>query len=71
MAMPDNDPIPAVREISRAEARSIFDAQARKLVGLSGAEFLRRYDAGEFDALLDAPEHPELMELLALESFGR
>jgi hypothetical protein len=71
MAIPDDEPVPAVREVSRAEARAIFDAQSRKLLGLSGPEFLRRYDAGEFDAVLDTPEHPELMELLALESFGR
>lgn len=30
------------------EARALFDRQARKFLGISGEEFLRRYDAGEF-----------------------
>ena len=35
--------------ISDAEAQAIFDAEARRVMGMSGEDFLRRYDAGEFD----------------------
>lgn len=30
------------------EAREIFDARARRLLGISGDEFLKRYDRGDY-----------------------
>ncbi len=55
------------------EARAHFDARARELLGISGEEFLRRYDAGEYDEIIDADdgEHWQVMELSMLTSFGR
>lgn len=35
-------------ELSRDEAAEAFDAVARREMGISGTEFLRRWDAGEF-----------------------
>jgi len=40
--------LPPVVELSDEEARVHFDRQARRLVGLSGEEFLRRYDHGDY-----------------------
>lgn len=40
--------IPGVEILTREEGRAFFDRQARKYLGISGEEFLRRYDAGEF-----------------------
>lgn len=40
--------LPPVVELSDEEARAHFDRQARHLVGLSGEEFLRRYDRGDY-----------------------
>ena len=71
MALPDPNELDAGRELTRAEARAIFDAQARKLLGISGEEFLRRWDAGEYDAIADDRDHPEIMRLALLQSFGR
>lgn len=37
-----------VRELTEQEARAEFDRQARRRLHMSGEEFLRRWDAGEF-----------------------
>src|SRR5687768_9052541 len=41
--------IPGIRWLSDEEAHAMFDAEARQVMGMSGEEFLRRFDAGEFD----------------------
>ena len=38
-----------------AEALEDFDASARRYLGISGAEFLRRWDAGEYPDPDDTP----------------
>jgi hypothetical protein len=60
-----------VRFLSREEGRVFFDEQARQRLGISGEEFLRRWDAGEYDAIFDDPDHPEIVELYMLMPFGR
>ncbi|MBA2521395.1 MAG: hypothetical protein H0V24_17195 [Chloroflexia bacterium] len=37
------------------EARAMFDRRARRELGISGEEFLRRWDAGEFQPIPDTP----------------
>lgn len=39
----------------------VFDSQARRLLDMSGEEFLRRWNAGEFDAIADTAAHPHIM----------
>ncbi len=41
------------------EAREIFDEQALYELGISGEEFLRRWDAGEYGDFADIPDTPE------------
>jgi hypothetical protein len=53
------------------EGREFFDRQARRLLGISGEDFLRGWDAGEYDAIADDPDHPEVMRLAMLIPFGR
>jgi hypothetical protein len=36
-------------ELSQLEAEEAFDAVARREMGISGAEFLRRWDAGYYE----------------------
>ena len=48
-------------EMSPEEARAYFDAQARRLVGMSGEEFARAWEAGAFD---DNPDRPGVIELI-------
>lgn len=55
--------------LTAAEAREIFDQEARRLLGMSGDEFLRRYDAGEFDP--NDPDHTSVVDLSMIASFGR
>jgi hypothetical protein len=35
------------------EGRALFDYQARKELGISGAEFLKRWDSGEYRGLTE------------------
>jgi hypothetical protein len=58
-------------DLSAEERRCFFDQQARAIVGVSGPEFLRRWDAGEFRAEADDPDYPGLMHLVLLIPFGR
>ena len=53
------------------EARAVFDAEARRLVGMSGEEFLGRYDAGEFNDIHADGENLDFTSLEMLISFGR
>ena len=71
MATTSEPTVAPIQWLSDDEARTFFDEQALALVGLSGEEFLRRWDAGEYDAVADDPEHPEVMRLAALIPFAR
>ncbi len=57
--------------LNREAGRAFFDEQARRLLGISGEELLRRLDAGEYDSIADDPDHSEIMDLAMLRSFGR
>lgn len=54
----------SVRFVDDDEAREIFDRDARRLMGMSGEEFLRRYDAGEYNRPLEDPEEENIMLML-------
>lgn len=54
MSMHTDEKLPPVRELTHEESRELFDQQAQSWLGISGEEFIRRYDAGEFsDEQLD------------------
>jgi hypothetical protein len=67
----DDVHVPGVQVLKPEEGRALFDEQARELMGVSGAEFLRRYDAGEYDAIIDDPAHREIGLLEFLIPFAR
>ncbi len=48
-----------------------FDRRARRLMNMSGEEFVRRWEAGEFRDKLDHPEHPEILDLVMLLPLAR
>lgn len=50
-------------EYTPEEGRAIFDGAAQRLLHMSGDEFLRRWDAGEF---ADDPDRPEVIEVAML-----
>jgi hypothetical protein len=53
------------------ETREEFDQRAREMVGMSGEEFLRRLDAGEFADIPDDREHRAIIELGMMATLGR
>jgi hypothetical protein len=61
--------IKRVRELTAAQARRTFDRAARRHLGMSGAEFLRQWEAGAYDgANLDVPGLMDVVALLPLVS---
>jgi hypothetical protein len=67
-AKPTRTPI---RWLDDDESRALFDAQAQAMLGISGAEFLRRWDAGEYAACTREPEASRVRRLVALIPFAR
>jgi hypothetical protein len=65
------DEIPGVILLSPEEAYELFDRHARKHLGISGEEFLRRWDAGEIGPVPDTPEGRGLGELVMMMPFAR
>ncbi len=53
------------------EGRALFDAEARHWAGISGEEFLRRWDAGDYRNIPDTPEGRRIMDVVFLIPFGR
>jgi hypothetical protein len=68
----DSEASPRIEVLTPAEERADFDATARTRLGMSGEEFLRRLDAGEFDAIVDDPiNHQWVSWLAALSRYVR
>jgi hypothetical protein len=65
------DAVPGVRFATADEGRALFDRQARKLLDISGAEFLRRWDAGAYRPIPDTPEGRKVRRLVMLMPFAR
>jgi hypothetical protein len=65
---PDGDiTLPPIVELSEEEGRALFDEQARKYMGMSGDEFLRKWDAGE----IEDPDRSEVWTVVFLIPFVR
>lgn len=56
-----------VRYVSRSEGAKLVDRQAKKYLGMSGAEFVRRYEAGE----IDDPDRAEVRRVAMLIPFAK
>ena len=62
------DVVPEVHELSVEEGAVLFDKTARKLLGISGQEFLARWDRGEYD---DERENMAVAKVAMLIPFAR
>ena len=71
MALPQEQPDTWLRFLDEDEGRAFFDARARELMGMSGEEFLRRYDAGEYKDIKDDGEDGNLIKLIMMIPFAR
>ncbi len=68
----DEDADNYMLELTEEEAREFFDRNTRHRLGISGEEFLRRWDAGEYDDPDDRSKNPpEVMEVGFLISLIR
>jgi hypothetical protein len=54
--------VPEIVELTDEEARRIFDERSRELVGMSGEEFLRKWDAGE----IEDPDQSHIVRLVLM-----
>jgi len=54
--------------LTEAEGRQFFDRAVREELGISGDEFLRRYDAGHYNG---DDADPDLIGLIMLIPFAR
>lgn len=61
------------RFVTPEEGLEMFDCEARHLMNMSGEEFLRRWDAGEFNELMSGygDEHSNLVSLVLMIPFAR
>ena len=66
-----SDPIPGIHLTTREEGRALFDRQAKKTLGISGHEFLKKWDAGEFRPVPDTAEGRKVRRLVMLMPFAR
>jgi hypothetical protein len=57
-----------IRELSLEEGRKLFDEAARFYLKVSGEEFIRSWEGGEYD---DDPDRPEVMNVAMLLPFAR
>ena len=64
-------PVAGVHVTTASEGRALFDHQATKVLGISGDEFLRRWDAGEYRNLPDADGARKIRRLAMLIPFAR
>ncbi len=56
--------------LSPEEGRDLFEREAQRMLGMSGAEFLRRWNADEYVRLEDVPENWNVYRLSMLIHFG-
>ena len=64
-------PSEEIRWLDRAETFEMFDRVVRDRLHISGKEFIRRWDAGEYQDLEDDDRHPDLAYLGGLIPFAR
>jgi hypothetical protein len=62
--------ITAARVVTIEEGHAMFDRQARRELGISGAEFLRRWDAGAYRPVPDTAEGRKIGRLVMLMPFA-
>jgi hypothetical protein len=59
-----------VKYVSGQEAEGVLDSAARHYLGISGREFIRRYDAGAYGPA-EHCDDPRVVYLSMLLPFGR
>ena len=65
--MPDTQTGVEVAEATRGEGRAMLDRAAREVLGISGKEFLAKWDAGDYETADD----PAITRVAMLIPFAR
>lgn len=63
--------IEGIHILSEEEAWEFFNDQAQRILGISGEEFLRRWDRGDYRPVPDTPEGWPIAGLVMLMPVGR
>lgn len=58
----------SVRDLTDEEGRALFDNAARFYLGISGEDFIERWDSGYYD---EDPDHPDVVDVAMLLPFAR
>ena len=66
-----NGTIPGIHVTSVDEGRTLFEGQVQKTLQMSGEEFLRRWDHGEYRPLRDDAQGRQIQRLVMLIPFVR
>lgn len=61
----------SIIEVTDEEGRRMFDEAAQEWLGISGEEFLRRYDAGEYADLVESEDNRRIVDLYLMIPFAR
>ncbi|MBA3450077.1 MAG: hypothetical protein H0T18_02560 [Chloroflexia bacterium] len=67
----DPDEIEGIHFVTPEEGRAMFDREAQKTLGISGEEFLRRWDSGEYRPVPDDTEGRKFGRLAMMIPFAR
>ncbi len=62
---------PEIVWVSPEDGRRMFDEAAREWLGISGEEFIRRYDAGEYADMVETEDNRRVIDLHLLRNFAR
>lgn len=63
--------IEGIEFVTPEEARVLFDREAQRTLGISGEEFLRRWDSGEYQPVPDDTEGRKIARMSMIISFAR
>ena len=58
----------SIRDLTDEEGRALFDNAARFYLGISGEEFVERWDSGCYD---EDPDQPDVVDVVMLLPFAR
>lgn len=57
-----------VHHMTAEEGMAMLDREAERLLGISGEEFIQRWESGQYD---DQPETPAIIRLALMSEFTR
>lgn len=69
--LPDEDGLPPVYTVTPEQGRRLFDEAVRREMGISGEEFIRRWEAGEYWGIADQSGNRHIVRLIMMIPLAR